>query len=42
MLRLGWQDRDKVYVALIAALHALRVASRLGTYGLRRAIMSGT
>jgi Uncharacterized conserved protein (DUF2267) len=24
MLRLGWQDRDKVYVALIAALHALR------------------
>jgi len=24
MLRLGWQDRDKVYLALIAALHALR------------------
>jgi uncharacterized protein (DUF2267 family) len=24
MLRLGWQDRDKVYAALIAALHALR------------------
>ncbi|WP_036264496.1 DUF2267 domain-containing protein [Methylocapsa aurea] len=23
-LRLGWQDRDKVYLALIAALHALR------------------
>jgi Uncharacterized conserved protein (DUF2267) len=24
MLRLGWQDRNKVYAALIAALHALR------------------
>ena len=24
MLRLGWQDRDKVYAALVAALHALR------------------
>ena len=24
MLRLGWQDRDKVYAALITALHALR------------------
>jgi len=24
MRRLGWQDRDKVYSALIAALHALR------------------
>jgi uncharacterized protein (DUF2267 family) len=24
MLRLGWQDRDKVYAAFIAALHALR------------------
>ena len=24
MQRLGWQDRDKVYSALIAALHALR------------------
>jgi uncharacterized protein (DUF2267 family) len=24
MLRLGWQDRDKVYAALITELHALR------------------
>ena len=24
MHRLGWQDREKVYLALIAALHALR------------------
>jgi uncharacterized protein (DUF2267 family) len=24
MRRLGWQDRDRVYLALLAALHALR------------------
>jgi len=24
MARLGWQDREKVYLALLAALHALR------------------
>jgi hypothetical protein len=28
--RLGWRDRDRVYLALLAGLHALRDVARLG------------
>jgi len=38
MARLGWQDREKVYLALLAALHALRDSLSRDEAGYRRAV----